>query len=372
MIIFTLMICYIPQTNVKAERDFFEGIGEWPIKTTPYSYIEDKNKSNGYIEPSNNQFKSAAKKKYSSEWNIISADITAPYETHIYHFEAPKSGYYTALTQGNLDTVGAIYEHQNVLMFTKNYDKVAYDDDNTIHIGNRKNCSMTIKMDKGEDYYIVIRAWSGNTGNYKLIIGPNLDFNDNSDEGGVWSYIDHYNDPITDRRGIKYYLNQATFLTEELTLAEYLSLNNNFHVMVNGVNYNAKSLSNVSKNKGNDVAVSIAEIMISECISSLSASVAPGLLFAAASVLVDFVSNNSSVDMRDYIADLCGISGMANVVAGSAQVTLTCKYGLRIDHHYNKPGSSARGVFTTEYSAWDTDTYMTGEKRHYGKWNELE
>lgn len=42
--------------------------------------------------------------------------ISESYQVHIYHFEAPSSGYYAFYTTGSKDTLINVYEHQNFIL----------------------------------------------------------------------------------------------------------------------------------------------------------------------------------------------------------------------------------------------------------------
>lgn len=103
------------------------------------------------------------------------AKISSAYEMHIYHFEAPSSGYYSFHTTGSLDTIIKVYEEQNFLWMTTEFKDKGLNDDGSMADTRRTNANLVLKLDKGEDYYICVRGYNQKTGNYTLRVELNQD-----------------------------------------------------------------------------------------------------------------------------------------------------------------------------------------------------
>lgn len=136
------------------------------------------------ISPSKSQFKSAKSPNYSSKYQTISnCSISKQYDVNLYHYEAPVKGYYKIYSTGSADTVGTIFEEQNFLFFTTDYErKTNISDDD----GDGQNFKIVTHFDIDEDYYIGVRCYWKKTGNYTLKIEPNDDLV-RSKYGGVWT-----------------------------------------------------------------------------------------------------------------------------------------------------------------------------------------
>ena len=72
-----------------------------------------------------------------------------------YKFTTPESGSYTISTEGDLDTMGYLYD-VNGCMITSNDDC------------NGRNFSITANLNGNTTYYFMVRAWSSNTGSYSV------------------------------------------------------------------------------------------------------------------------------------------------------------------------------------------------------------
>ena len=68
------------------------------------------------------------------------------------------SGLYTIYTEGNIDTVGTLYD--------SNGNAIACDDD----AGEHYNFSITARLNYGETYYIGVREYSGKSGNFSIML----------------------------------------------------------------------------------------------------------------------------------------------------------------------------------------------------------
>ena len=166
------------------------------------------------ISPSKSQFKKAKNPMYDSKSKTISDSIKNKYEMDIVHYEAQKNGYYAIYTTGNTDTVGKVYEEENFLWWTTEYNvKGATKDDTGVDLNYRH----VLNLDKHEDYYICTRAYNTKTGNYKLVIEPNDDAR-KSNIGGRW-----INDSMTfEEKNTEVY--SKTYLTVEQVAIYYAML----------------------------------------------------------------------------------------------------------------------------------------------------
>lgn len=169
------------------------------------------------ISPSKSQFKSAKSPRYSSNYQTISnCSISEKYDVNLHHYEAPMEGYYKVYSTGSTDTVGTIFEEENFLFFTTDYERITKvsDDD-----GEKLNFKLVTYFDYEEDYYIGVRCYGQKTGKYNLKIEPNDDLV-YSNYGGVW--YNNNSDDIGTRK--KEYLNPAQvkeyyqMLRDELTV----------------------------------------------------------------------------------------------------------------------------------------------------------
>lgn len=139
------------------------------------------------INPSNGEFKDAKKNVYSDISHKIEG-YSDRGSLSIFHYKACENGYYAIYTIGNTDTVGKVYEEQNFLWWTTKYDDKTGSVDDYVSPLNEysSNFKVIIELDKGEDYYICVRAYGSNSGKYDLIIEPNDD-RITSYNGGVWT-----------------------------------------------------------------------------------------------------------------------------------------------------------------------------------------
>ena len=133
------------------------------------------------ISPTKNDFKNAKEPVYNSISHSIYDSILTSYEMDIIHYEAQHDGYYAIYTTGDLDTVGKVYEHENLLFITTKYEEIGYNDD----FNNQLNYKMILDLMGGEDYYICTRGYNKKTGYYTLMIKPNNDAVE-SNIGGKW------------------------------------------------------------------------------------------------------------------------------------------------------------------------------------------
>lgn len=310
------------------------------------------------ISPSNSELKAAKSPVYISEAEVITATISKSYEMDIYHYEAPEDGYYAIYTTGALDTVGAVYEHENFLWWTTSYKEVARNDD-----GNQfdyyLNCSMIVYMEEGEDYYICIRAFDKKTGAYKLFIEPNEDKKKTSN-GGIWTpnYKLSYNSSNSIR------LESRTYLTKEQALLNYLWLDG-----VEGIDEKGNKIDFelIRETYHEDVALAIEYANILLGVFTVDADPVVSMtvsLFGNSVSMVYEALTESTDELKETFERECGIKKTQKKVNGSsACVIYTVKNGMLkesviVDSRYP----------INLYSA-NNDNILTGVKYERGTWS---
>lgn len=308
------------------------------------------------ISPSDDELKAAKSPTYSGTSERISGSISSSYEMDIYHYEAPTEGYYAIYTTGSLDTVGAVYEHQNVLWWTTSYENVAYSDDGC-QSDNYRNCSMVVRMDRGEDFYICVRAYGANTGNYTLVIEPNED-KKASTTGGLWTcdYISN----AKANSGV--WTTKKNYLTREQALLNYLLLEG-----IEWTDPDTKEVINfeviqATYNEDVDKAIELATKLLSKLtkgkpVVSLSVTLLGNIISEVYSASTETVD-----ELIDIFKEKCGItSTLESIGDGSVTVKFTAQNGMLKKTWFS--------TFTFNDYYANNDTLLTGEKYCYGSWS---
>ena len=299
------------------------------------------------IDPSNNQFKSAKSKVFDIKSVYISGNIKEKYGLEIFHYKAPESGFYIVYTTGSLDTVGKVYEEQNVL-WTANYDEVASNDDG-YYLNHGTNCAMVVKMDKGEDYYICIRAYNTKTGTYGLNIAPNEDMI-YSNKGGIW---------VLDEAGTTdfnkgYYLCEKQYLTKEQVIFLYWTLDQASQKSVKEAGYSVEVLrEKYKKNLSEAIKYgnAIASLMVKNTVTSLNQEI-------LTVILEKEYAEVSDEEMKTKLVKLCGVNH--DVVSGK----WTAKCGLVAERWWKL---TSMKMYNYKYYG-NNSTTLTGKEYYYGKW----
>ena len=310
------------------------------------------------ISPSNGQLKAAKSPTYTSEAEVITAAISKSYEMDIYHYEAPEDGYYAIYTTGALDTVGAVYEHENFLWWTTSYKEVARNDD-----GNKfdyyLNCSMIVYMERGEDYYICVRAFSSRTGDYKLFIEPNED-KIKSSNGGFWT--PNYKLSYKSSNSMK--LESRTYLTKDQALLNYLWLDG-----VEGIDENGNEIDFelIRETYYEDFALAIefANILLGSVPSKADAvvSMTTSLLGNSVSMVYEALTDSTD-ELKKTLEKECGIKKTRKKMNGSsASVDYTVKNGIL------KESVMVDGRYPINIYSANNDNILTGVKYEKGTWS---
>lgn len=99
----------------------------------------------------------------------INGTIACSGEQVWYKFTTEGSGSYSISTQGNLDTMGYLYD-ANGCLITSNDDC------------NGRNFSINVNLSGNTTYYLMVKAWSSNTGSYT--VGVTYQSSSGSSQGG--------------------------------------------------------------------------------------------------------------------------------------------------------------------------------------------
>ncbi len=94
---------------------------DFSFNVNAYSYEETKRGST-QIEPTANNFSLAKSPVYFNASETIESDIRYSNYVQLFHYEAPRDGYYMVFTNGSLDTCGKIYEENSILWWNVHYD----------------------------------------------------------------------------------------------------------------------------------------------------------------------------------------------------------------------------------------------------------
>ena len=303
------------------------------------------------LKPTKSQFDSIST-KYKDSSKIFYSNISKEYEVKIIHYEAPYEGYYSIYTTGNgLDTVGAIYEKKNVVWVTTRYEFLQTDDDGC-EISKNNNFSMVQHFEKFEDYYICVRGYSTNVGNYTLHIEPNEDkiLTGASDK---WTAN---KEPLS-TIFTKTHIISKQYLNEQEIILLYWSLS----PASAGTSNDGISLDDIANEYEDNVsnALDMAGLVIGGLLCT-----ANPVISISASVLLFIVSNEyehcsmDSWEMMELLADECGCTHDVSSGKWSANKSLC------ITEYW------VENSFGTFYDYDSTSSFLsTGEKYYSGNWN---
>ena len=320
------------------------------------------------INPTDAEFEAAESPTYDGTSEIIQGAILESYDINIYHYEAPHSGYYEIYTTaipgivGLFDTVGAVFEEQNFLGFTTNYEQIAYDDNGSSQITQDEfdyNFRIVVELDKYEDYYICVRSYGPEIDPYTLHIKPNLDTKISAG-GGIWTD----NDSET----------SLMYITKEQALFAYiLSMDGVVYdlqlTLEDGTPFTFEHMAETYETNPN-LALETANFML----ETLFGVVAPELALTMA--ILDFtlslISNwidppEEEESLAEIIYENCDVTCIATVVPSVGIVaTFTIEHGLLVEITSNNFLFDSDTEY--EYSPYDSTT-LYGKEYHYGTWH---
>lgn len=318
-------------------------------------------------------------KKYGSEFTN-SAYISNEYDLHIYHFEAPKGGYYSFYTTGTTDTVIKVYEHQNFLWWTTKYLDRGMNDDGC-RIDRRTNACFVLELTKDEDYYICVRAYGTQKGQYTLRVEGNEDKTNYTLSHGKYSHWEKTGTSWTS--ALAQSMGAAstyakTYLTKDEVALFYWSLTSKYDIVdpKTGKVYTFDGLRDEYKKSTAD------GIAYFNTILSLLTTFAPNGVGAVATV-VGFVisyayeaSTKTKEQMQKVLEDKCGAHRgyhSAQYIDGKYYVTDTIEasHGLCVANTYITTTDIESGFSWTfnskDYETYDSDVRV-GVKYEKGDW----
>lgn len=318
-------------------------------------------------------------KKYGSEFTN-SAYISNEYDLHIYHFEAPKGGYYSFYTTGTTDTVIKVYEHQNFLWWTTKYLDRGMNDDGC-RIDKRTNACYVLELTKNEDYYICVRAYNSTKGQYTLHVEGNEDKTNYKFSYGNYSHWEKtgtsWGSAVSQSMGATS-VYAKTYLTKDEVALFYWALTSKYDIVdpKTGKTYTFDGLYDIydeSVDKG---------ISYFNTIMSLISSAAPGYVGATVTVVgfvIEYAYNASTKtkeQMQQVLEEKCGArreNHSAVYIDGKYYVTDTIEasHGLCVKNTFTTTTDYQSGFTWTfdlkDYEAYDSDIRV-GVKYEKGDW----
>lgn len=135
------------------------------------------------IDPTEEDFEAANKPEYNNTKEVITDQtIAKPYDVKLFCYKAPVGGYYKVYTTGETDTLGKLFKRNEFMGRTTGYEAIT----TTVDGRGQGSNFLTIKrFDENAHYYVGVRGFSTETGDYTLVIEPNDD-KVYSNIGGMW------------------------------------------------------------------------------------------------------------------------------------------------------------------------------------------
>lgn len=279
------------------------------------------------------------------------AKISSAYGMHIYHFEAPSSGYYSFHTIGSLDTIIKVYEEQNFLWMTTEFKDKGLNDDGSMADTNRTNANLVLKLDKGEDYYICVRGYNQKTGNYTLRVELNQDKMLYSQYG--YTKWETTNGALkTTLGGVTYGTMSKQYLSKSDVILFYWSLDPVFQDQVGkDVDY-VYTAYKKSFSLGLSAANAVSAL--------IPMSYAYGVTLSVLGTILDYTYNSSNVtpyEMMITLRDTCGIK--------CTNGQWSCTSGFMIEEYFH----SSMIPMTTYYYYACNDSVRKGVTGATGTWS---
>ncbi len=320
--------------------------------------------------------------KYGNEFSYW-AYLREAYDLHIYHFEAPKGGFYNFYTTGSTDTMIKVYEHQNFMWWTTGYKDRGINDDGC-KIASNANASYVLELDKDEDYYICVRGWNTRTGGYTLHVEGNQDKTDIT--------LSHGNYKRWDKTGTSWDASWAqawgapaiyakTYLSKEEVILFYWALTSDYEIIdpVTGKKFSVEGLYNEFK-QSTSQAISDINTLLSLITAIPKVPDALGTTATVAGLILDIGYNASTTtkdEMKQILTDKCGAKRTyysSSYSNGKYYITETIEasHGLCIENTFTSSTNYETGFTWTfdakNYSTYD-DNVRVGVKYEKGDWS---
>lgn len=325
-----------------------------PVEAASYStiyYSTSSTATKNTIEVSQKTLKTAKSKAAKKTSGFTQyATISSAYGMHIYHFEAPSSGYYSFHTTGSLDTIIKVYEEQNFLWMTTQFKDKGLNDDGSMADAERRNANLVLELDAGEDYYICVRGYNQKTGSYNLRVEKNQDRMLFSQYGySKWKSTDGL---ATTFNGDVYGTTSKQYLTKSEVILFYWSLDPACQELVGkDVDY-VYSAYKKSVSQG----ISAANVVM----SLIPMDYAVGVTVSVLGTILDYAYGSSEVtpyDMMIKLADQCGVKYDGK--------RWTSRSGFMIEEYFN----TSMFPMTTYFYYANNDSVRKGVSGAKGTWS---
>ncbi len=322
------------------------------ITTFSTSAYTTKTTGASTIAPSNMEFKSAKNPMYAKKMQTISGAISNAYKMNIYHYECQEGGYYQIYSTGSNDMVGAVFEEEGIINIS--YKKRASNDNGKID--SKNNFSMTVKMDKNEDYYACVRGYKDTTGAYALHIEPNKDKTWYKNYG-VWTADKLPN--FAAMSGV--WTNRKIYLTKEQAILAYWTLDPATEIVAGKSSYTVRQLKSLYQGNPSKV-LNIYTTALSSVVGISSNSL--GITVSVLSLFLGdiFTEKDIKGELKSKLVNVCGVKHKAN--AKTLSGSWSAQNGIVITETFTgTPGMT----YIYSYGKHKGGV-LTGEEWYYGKW----
>ena len=321
-------------------------------------------------------------KKYTDIFSHT-AYLSMSYNLHIYHFEAPKGGYYNFYTTGNTDTIIKVYEQENFLWWVTGYNDLGLFDDGC-RIDSISNATAVLDLDQYEDYFICVRAWNKGYGTYTLNVEPNEDKINIRYSYGRYSHWSKtgssWNSALAQSIGTPTIISKI-YLTKEDVALFYWALTSKYEIVDprTGKKFSVESLYNECKKSYVD-AISDINTLVGLICSIPKVPSYIGITATVAGLIFDFSYEANTVkkdEMCRILETKCGVHMNpqdAQFVNGELRIveTISVEHGLCIDNLLTSTTDVETGFSwsfeSNNYSAYDFDERV-GVQYETGEWD---
>ncbi len=318
-------------------------------------HAEDKTS----IEPSNGEFERVKDLVFTGSWEEVrgyseSGSIT------IFHYKAQGTGYYAIYSTGNTDTVGRVFKQEKFLWWSTSYKPLtdSVDDYTNNNSTTNYNFKIIVEFNKGEDYYIGVRAYGSKSGNYSLIIEPNDDAI-SSDAGGVWKSNTVTYGAVAAGKNMGV-ISKTYYTKEQVKIMYQLIRNEITNALIHNYYISEGAIGVLERlNEIGGVYISIIPLpYVTGVLSSFT-----DLLFTETINQIFYMDINEMREMLVKLNEVCGAGYVVDVTNGAD--IYYCDHGLLIEENgfvFDKVKK-----ITKEYYVWDSDK-LYGVKYDAGTW----
>lgn len=310
------------------------------------------------------------------------AYLSMSYNLHIYHFEAPKGGYYNFYTTGNTDTIIKVYEQENFLWWVTGYNDLGLFDDGC-RVDSISNATAVLDLEQYEDYFICVRAWNKGYGTYTLNVEPNEDKINIRYSYGRYSHWDRtgtsWNSALAQSMGAPT-TKAKTYLTKEEVALFYWALTSDYEITDprTGKKYSVESLYREYNESVTD-AISDINTLIGLICSIPKVPSYIGMTATIVGLIFDYgykADTSTKEEMKQILKSKCGADKLnqdAQFIDGELRIVdiITAEHGLCIEDIYMSSTDYESGFTwnfeSNNYSAYDFDERV-GVEYEAGSW----